>query len=214
MTNLSTWKQIILFKLLKRNFFKSLLTGLVFAVIGIGLGIFVKPATYESSGQMVQNDNNYGLINSYGQYLTSAEYKSKLQAEIDQSSWKNYSKKDDYSVSISTGTSSPFFSINIISPNPSYSIFLANHAMSLFISNIGKYLSGANVSLVNNAKKSTRVSIKRSLMAIAMTVFVVVFFLVLIISSFRQLMLGKVKSDDYLRSVVGINKIGTFDIKN
>lgn len=212
MKPVSVWKQNILYKLVKKYLLRLIAASLVIACIGVGISAILKQNTYESTSQLAQKDNNYNLINSYGQYLTFANYKNILRSEIQDSKWKNYENKEDYSVSISTGTSSPFFSIKIISDNPNYSIFLVNKTADIFTKNVGRYLSGANVSVVSHSKKASRVSIKRELAIIGGLIFIVVLVLMTVVVFYAELYSGKVKDEGFAQDILGIKKIGVINM--
>jgi len=170
------WREVSFLKILKRYFIPVFIVSVIFGLVGMFGYTKLKVTEYSSSSELVQNDNNYNLITSYKQFVESDKYRSMINAQIDQSSWKNYTHKNDYTAEIDNKTSSPFFSINISSENSNYAKFVSATAAQIFANNIGKFLSGGtNISLVQRAKTATVVSKKNDMIIAGMGIFILVF---------------------------------------
>lgn len=130
------------------------------------------------------------------------------------SKWKKSSFSSEYTISMSYGTNSTFFSVNATSPNAEYSEFLANTAMTNLMSNIGSYLTGTNISVVSPAKTATTVTSKSRSMIIGGLGALVTFIILIAITLYRSVMAGKVKSTKYLTEVLGLNELGNLTLKS
>lgn len=207
------WKQDIVIRILKKSILKLLLISLMFTTIVIFLSVVLKAPTYKASGQMVQNDNNYGLVSSYEQFVSSTGFKTSIDNRIEKSNWKNYSKKSEYDIQLSSEVNSPFFTVSAISDNGNYSKFLANAALKVLISNMGKYLAGVNISVVSNVNNYKKNSIKKFLISVGMITFVVAFVVAALISILFGLFFGTVKNEVFLSEILGLHKLGLLTIE-
>ncbi|WHQ53569.1 hypothetical protein M1857_10935 [Lactiplantibacillus plantarum] len=115
MTDSLSWKRQIFVSVVKRYIVVITLLSILFGGL-VSFGYYkVSGTKYNAESQLVQNDNNYNLIGSYNQFLSSSRFKSNLKSKINTSTWKNYSKKDNYDIALETGTNSPFFDIKVTS---------------------------------------------------------------------------------------------------
>ncbi|PRO81218.1 hypothetical protein C6Y09_06850 [Lactiplantibacillus pentosus] len=206
------WREVSFLKILKRYFIPVFIVSVIFGLVGMFGYTKLKVTEYSSSSELVQNDNNYNLITSYKQFVESDKYRSMINAQIDQSSWKNYTHKNDYTAEIDNKTSSPFFSINISSENSNYAKFVSATAAQIFVNNIGKFLSGANISLVQRAKTATVVSKKNDMIIAGMGIFILVFIISFLIIVLYSWYIGNVQSEDYLEKIIGLNKIAATNL--
>ncbi|ALC08221.1 hypothetical protein [Lactiplantibacillus plantarum] len=209
-----TWKERIILQSLKKKWIVVLLISVfVGGICAFGYGK-LKSSNYQASGELVQNDNNYNLLNSYQQFLTTGKFKASMNDSIKNSKWKKSSFSSEYTISMSYGTNSTFFSVNATSPNAEYSEFLANTAMTNLMSNIGSYLTGTNISVVSPAKTATTVTSKSRSMIIGGLGALVTFIILIAITLYRSVMAGKVKSTKYLTEVLGLNELGNLTLKS
>lgn len=207
------WREVSFLKILKRYFIPVFIVSVIFGLVGMFGYTKLKVTEYSSSSELVQNDNNYNLITSYKQFVESDKYRSMINAQIDQSSWKNYTHKNDYTAEIDNKTSSPFFSINISSENSNYAKFVSATAAQIFVNNIGKFLSGGtNISLVQRAKTATVVSKKNDMIIAGMGIFILVFIISFLIIVLYSWYIGNVQSEDYLEKIIGLNKIAATNL--
>ncbi|MCT4451606.1 hypothetical protein [Lactiplantibacillus plantarum] len=142
-------------KMMLRFLRKYLILVLLFGLLtgGVTAAAIAKfhQTEYSSSGVLSQNDNNYAIISSYQQFVTSSKFTTVLDKTVDNGKWKHLAQKRDYQISISTSgdTNTPFFYINVVHTNKAYAQYLATVAVKLFMTNIVKYLSGANISIIS-----------------------------------------------------------------
>lgn len=85
-----------------------MLVGLIFGIASALYVVKTEPVQYESTAQLVQNDNNYDLISSYQQFIKSNKFMRLLDDKIAGSKWKG--KNIKYTLNVSqNGSNSPFF---------------------------------------------------------------------------------------------------------
>lgn len=205
--------------IIKRFCKKYLLIVVIFGILcGLvtSLAMFkLKGTEYQSTGTLIQNDNNYNLVQSYQQFIKSNKFTRLVDEQIDQSQWKNKSYKDDYSVALTAGgTTSPFFSVTVTTKDAAYAKFLTTTSMHLFIANIGKYLSGANVSIFANATNAHAASVKTKLVKAGLIAMIVGMLLATLIAVHRLIWVGKVPDASYLNDVYELKMLGTLDVSN
>ncbi|MCG0634685.1 hypothetical protein ACSKF1_04870 [Lactiplantibacillus plantarum] len=201
------------FKLLKRHLFLVALVGFLFAGILATLEIKMQNQNYKSSGELVQNDNNYALISSYQQFVESKSFLNLLDRRIDKGQWKKQNTKGSYSVELvnnnsGNNTNTPFFTINVLSKNKRYSKYVAHEAMMLLINNIGKYISGANISIVSNASNARRVNIFSAIKKKVVLAFLSGAGLTFIFIVVHYYCVGKIVDNKFVENVFGINNLG------
>ncbi|WP_345753139.1 hypothetical protein [Lactiplantibacillus pentosus] len=202
------WREVLVINFFKKNWLIILLVSLIFGV-GVSFGYDkLNQTTYESSGQLVQNDNNSGIVSSYKQFIASSLFKANMKKKINQSSWKDYSKKDAYTISLSYGYNSPFFEISAVSPDARYSRYLTNVAQNVFIGSVGNYLAGSNISIVSHSSKAEKVVSVTHLVSVGILTFLVVF-VVLSLFMLRYTMHGGViKDKDEISNIFGLKNLG------
>lgn len=193
-------------RMIKKYCIILILLGLLVGGLSTLLTIKVSTGVYESSGELVQNDNNTNIISSYEQFINSVKFKRLLKEKVMDSSWKN--KSQNYQILISTQASSPFFSLHAKSSNQQFSTFLANASMKILITNIGKYLSGTNISIVTSAKAEKNneqytKSIKNGIYA-----FIASIIIGFIWVYYSERKIGKIKDDDFISDVFSLKKLG------
>lgn len=199
------------------QFFKKFGAVLILVSILVGLASSVaylelKTPVYQSSGQLVQNDNNNNLLNSYKQFISSSKFETLMKKKIQASSWQKYKENSNYTTELSFDSNSPFFTLKVSSSNAKYSIFLANTAMEVLMSNIGRYLSGANISIVSVAKESGRAVSKSHVGMIGMIVAMLVFILLSLFMFAKEMLVGKIKNSYFIEEYYGIKNMGTISI--
>lgn len=197
--------------LLKKYLIIAVLFGIVGGLVFTYANVRKSETTYVSSGELVQNDNNYNLIASYEQFVGSKRFTSLLDSKIDKSSWKN--KQYSYDVELkSTGSrSTPFFNLQVTSKDKEFSRFVDNQAISLFNTNIGKYLSGANITLVSRASAPTVHGFQTKLVNWFMYGALVTFVVVSMLFTGKYLFLGKIKDERFIQDVFKTPSLGTID---
>lgn len=73
------WREVLVINFFKKNWLIILLVSLIFGV-GVSFGYDkLNQTTYESSGQLVQNDNNSGIVSSYKQFIASSLFKANMK---------------------------------------------------------------------------------------------------------------------------------------
>ncbi|MGA3421727.1 hypothetical protein [Lactiplantibacillus plantarum] len=212
MTDSLSWKRQIFVSVIKRYIVVITLLSILFGGL-VSFGYYkVSGTKYNAESQLVQNDNNYNLIGSYNQFLSSSRFKSNLKSKINTSTWKNYSKKDNYDIALETGTNSPFFDIKVTSSNSGYSVFLANTATKIIIQNMGQYLTGANIGLVSQAKHATINNILNRLIKFGGLGFIVAFVLFFCVAIICRLFVGTISDTTFTQESFRIKNLGTLDI--
>ncbi|WP_047999267.1 hypothetical protein [Lactiplantibacillus herbarum] len=173
---------------------------------------------YSVSSEMVQNDNNYSLVSSYSEFVQSRRFKQILTEQVNKSKWKNESKKIEYTVDVvsngSESSNTPFFNLVVTSDNVAYAKFLAQQGETQLIANIGKYLSGANISLVS---KSNKVTVKKPFSGIVKRFeygFIIAFIIIFIFKMLADLTFGNIKDEEFVSDVFGKTNFGTIEIEN
>lgn len=206
------WKEKMILNVLKKYLAAILFFSVLLAVLGVLGYAKVEHSTYSASGQLVQNDNNYGLVSSYSQFVNSSKFKRELEKKINNSSkWKSYENRNKYTLSFSADNDSPFFTIEIMSGNPNYSRFLLDSSVQVFTNNIGKYLSGTNISVISRSSKATVTDQKKSLVKIGILVWLVTFVLLSVITIVNKLLIGKMKDEEFVAEYLQIKHLGTFN---
>lgn len=219
------WEENMLFsidinkKMIVRLLKKYLVWTVLIGVLAGGIGAYLRlgfggvSTTYKSSGELVQNDNNYSLITSYQQFVKSKRFTQMIDKQVSKGNWKEKTDNTAYTVNIDTDSTSnsPFFTINVVSNNKQYSSYLTNIAMKLLMANIGKYLSGTNISIVSNASVGTANTsiteiLKNVWHGIVLGAAVSSLWFIL-----RELFIGRIKDEGYLCDVCGINNLGTIE---
>ncbi|MFC6201179.1 hypothetical protein ACFP1L_04595 [Lactiplantibacillus nangangensis] len=204
-------------KLVVRFLKKYMIIVILIGVIG-GLGsvfssLKSQGVQYVSAGHLVQNDNNYNLVTSYKQFVESSRFKTIINEKVNESAWKSTSYRDNYKVTLSPeGSTSPFFTITVVSDNPKYSKYLANEAMRLFITNIGKYLSGANTSIMSQASTSKTIDFRSSMGKTASIGVVAGLIFAVVITGIHLVWIGKIKDDKYISDMYEVKHLATISL--
>lgn len=212
MENSLSWKESIVVNVLKKYLFSLVLVSLIIGGLSVFASSFLKSTQYVATGQLVQNDNNYNLISSYSQFVNSSKFTNEMEKQINKSEWKNKKYANKYVVSVSNSSNSPFFSISVTSSSPEYAKFVTNLALKTLVGNVGKYLSGANITIVSHAKTVSQVSVKSSIAKIAVVGFVVTFILMFIIVLIIKTSVGKVKQEKMVEEIFGVKSLGTLNV--
>ncbi|MDN7061337.1 hypothetical protein [Lactiplantibacillus plantarum] len=202
------WREVLIINFFKKNGLIILLVGLIFGV-GVAFGYDkLNSATYESSGQLVQNDNNSGIVSSYKQFLASNLFSTNLKKKINQSTWKDYDKKNTYSLALTYDYNSPFFVIKATSSNAKYSQYLTNTAQNVFIGSVGNYLAGSNISIVSHGSKATKVISMTRLVSVGVLVFLIVCILMSAILLRHTVRSGVIKNENEISDIFGLKNLG------
>lgn len=202
------------------RFFKKYLFGIVLFGILVGsIGVFAKlklsPVEYTSQESLVQSDGNHGLISSYEQFVTSEKFTKVLNSEIDHGKWKNKDTRKEYEVTITQqGTSSPFFTIGVTTDDPAYTRYLTTLSSHVFMANIGKYLTGANVSVVLTASTAQKVNSLSDLIHVGLESLGIGLVVAIIWSIFHMLLVGRLTDEYYIRDIYQVGLLGTLDKSN
>lgn len=211
MKNSVSWFQMLIFHFYKRFGMILLLCSLVLGVVGAVGYKASKAPEYVSTGQLVQNDNNYNIISAYSQFVQTGRFKDALKEATEKSKWSNSNLK--YSVAITNNSNSPFFNVSVTSSNANYSNFIANQSMKILVANIGKYLSGSNISILTQARSKNK-SISLSRIALVGMVVAFIMFLVLsLIVVVNSWIVGSVKKERYIEEVTGLKNFGVLKLK-
>lgn len=205
----NNWWQNIMYHFMKKYGFTVILVSLVF---GIGGAITYKEFStpqYIATGQMSQNDNNYNIISSYNQFISTDRFKASIKSKITKPEWKRIK----YSISMTNNANSPFFNVSVRSSNAEFSKFLADETMKLLMSEIGSYLSGTNMSQLSKPKVVQENISTSKMMKIGM----VIFFGILVLLSGLIILftrfLGPIRNEKYLQDTLGIVNLGTLDLR-
>ncbi|VDG32735.1 hypothetical protein [Lactobacillus plantarum JDM1] [Lactiplantibacillus mudanjiangensis] len=206
----------LLIRILKKYLLTALLIGVLVSGIGVYASMRLQAKSYTSSGEMVQNDNNYNLISSYQQFVTSKKFLKIMDGEIAKSHWKNKTTKKDYDLTItkaaSNSSSSPFFTLNVSSDDAEYSTYLAEIGMKMLVANIGEYLSGANISILSNASVGKLNTSHKKTFMLAVIEFVIAFLIASLWMIYKELYLGKVKDEEFIADVFHLNNLGVIEM--
>jgi len=200
--------------MIKKFVFRTILISILIGVGTAYIGVLTNENTYSSSGELVQNDNNYSLIASYQQFVSSKRFNNLLNNEVQKSRWKDYSHNKNYSVEIesSGSASTPFFTLSATSSNAKYAEFLTEKSITIFVSSIGKYLSGANITVVSDASQASKKSLKPRILKWFMYGFIVTLIVSSSICIIGFLFIGKVKEDTFIENVFNEKNLGTIEI--
>lgn len=205
--------QKLVIRFLKKYLFLILLFGLLCGVGSAFVTFELQTTKYESTGTLVQNDNNYSLVQSYKQFSESSRFKKIIDNQIDKSSWKHKDYKYDYKINfVSSGTTSPFFQLTAVSENPKYAKYLATTVSQLFITDIGKYLSVSNVSIVSTATRPTLSESNMSSTKVASSGFIIGVLLAGIVSFIGLIRSGKITDTSYVEDIYGLKLLGTLGV--
>jgi len=202
------------------NLVKKILLKVILVSVCIGVGfaylkLQMNEKEYISSGELVQNDNNYNLIDPYKQFVGSNRFTNLLNDEVQDSIWKKLKSKGQYTVSIESSgeKTTPFFSLSVSSENGRYSKFLTSRAIKIFNANIGKYLSGANITIVSKAS-SARSANNGSLVVKWFSYgFLTAFIVFGVLFSLKYFFFGKIKETNFINEVFGLNNLGNIEVK-
>jgi len=202
-------------RFLKKYLVMILLIGVIGGFCSVIVSLKSQGVEYSSEGHLVQNDNNYNIISSYQQFVESSRFAKIVSGKVDSGVWKDKSYKRDYKVTLSPeGSTSPFFTITVVSSNPEFSKYLANEAMHLFVTNIGKYLSGANTAIMSNADTAKTIDFKASLGKTASAGVIAGVVLAAIVAILHLIWIGKVKDDKYIHDVYELNHLATINLQD
>ncbi|MBS0939923.1 MULTISPECIES: hypothetical protein [Lactiplantibacillus] len=201
-------------RFVKHYLVSIILFGVLCGVLGVFASLEIRGIQYKSTSTLIQNDNNYTVVKSYSQLTSSKNFTSLIKAQIDKSKWKNKSYRNDYKLSLSpAGTTSPFFTISVISKNSEYSEFLASLAAKTFTSEVDKYFSNASVSIVTdstNARLNGGISSFVKIGSIGLVAGLLIGFLYAI---YHLLYVGKVRDRDYIHDVYQLRLLGSLKSK-
>jgi len=203
----------IILRFFKKYLVMILLVGVIVGLCSAIISLRSQGVEYSSSGNLVQNDNNYNIISSYQQFVESSRFTKIVNEKVENSEWKNKSYKNDYKVSLTPDSStSPFFNMTVVSSNAEFSKYLTNEAMHLFVANVGKYLSSANTAIMSNANTAKAVDFKSSLGKTVFVWFVIGALLAAIFALLHLIWIGKVKDDRYIDDVYDLNHLATINL--
>lgn len=197
------------------RFLKKYLVALVFVSLILGSGaslLYDKlvPTEYEASSLLVQNDDNYVLVQSFSQITGSSQFKKLVNQEIAKSKWKNYAGKNDYTASLTPKSStSPFFTISVTSLSKSYTEYLTRIISRLFDKNVKSFLKSGNVSVASRTIRASEIDKTASLVKIGLGVFVLVGLVGTLVCFIRMIIGGKINDDKYIRDVFEVTYLGT-----
>ena len=199
---------------MKHYLVSIILFGVLCGVLGVFASLEIRGIQYKSTSTLIQNDNNYTVVKSYSQLTSSKNFTSLIKAQMDKSKWKNKSYRNDYKLSLSpAGTTSPFFTISVISKNSEYSEFLASLAAKTFTSEVDKYFSNASVSIVTDstyARLNGGISSFVKIGSIGLVAGLLIGFLYAI---YHLLYVGKVRDRDYIHDVYQLRLLGSLKSK-
>ncbi|KZU84975.1 hypothetical protein [Lactiplantibacillus plantarum] len=204
-------------KMMLRFLRKYLILVLLFGLLtgGVTAAAIAKfhQTEYSSSGVLSQNDNNYAIISSYQQFVTSSKFTTVLDKTVDNGKWKHLAQKRDYQISISTSgdTNTPFFYINVVHTNKAYAQYLATVAVKLFMTNIVKYLSGANISIISPVTQAKRIGSSNILIKYAFVGAGAGMIVALLYALFDMFLFGKVPDKDYIEDIYQIKMLGSLN---
>lgn len=199
-------------RLVKKYLLITILIAVLFGGLSGAATMTLKKNVYTSTGQMVQNDNNYTLIQSYKQFAASSSFTTILDKKIAASRWQESNASKNYTIAIGNNSDSPFFLVSVASPNKYFSEFLTNTAMQTLVSNLSQYLSGANVSIVSEASTGYISGYRKILIKYTIVAAILGFVLSWLIFIARELFIGKIKDEDFVEDVFEINKLGTITL--
>jgi len=203
----------IILRFFKKYLVMILLVGVIVGLCSAIISLRSQGVEYSSSGNLVQNDNNYNIISSYQQFVESSRFTKIVNEKVENSEWKNKSYKNDYKVSLTPDSStSPFFNMTVVSSNAEFSKYLTNEAMHLFVANVGKYLSSANTAIMSNANTAKAVDFKSSLGKTVFVWFVIGALLAAIFALLHLIWIGKVKDDRYIDDIYDLNHLATINL--
>ncbi|MFW2845178.1 hypothetical protein ACN6UL_16710 [Lactiplantibacillus plantarum] len=204
-------------KMMLRFLRKYLILVLLFGLLtgGVTAAAIAKfhQTEYSSSGVLSQNDNNYAIISSYQQFVTSSKFTTVLDKTVDNGKWKHLAQKRDYQISISTSgdTNTPFFYINVVHTNKAYAQYLATVAVKLFMTNIVKYLSGANITIISPVTQAKRIGSSNILIKYAFVGAGAGMIVALLYALFDMFLFGKVPDKDYIEDIYQIKMLGSLN---
>ncbi|AVK62235.1 hypothetical protein C5Z25_10825 [Lactobacillus sp. CBA3605] len=203
----------LIFRFLKKYTALIVLFGVFCALIGLFSYLKIQGIQYASTSSLVQNDNNYNLVQSYDQFTESDKFKKLLDKKIDQSSWKNKPYSKEYSVDFTAkSTTSPFFTISVTANNPTYARYLTEEASRVFTSNVGAYFSGANISVVMKSSEAKSLNMGGKLVKVGIVGFIIGVVLSFCFSLYRLILVGNITDADYVKDVYQLKKLGTLQM--
>lgn len=198
-------------RLLKKYMIIAILIGILVGGVA-SLVSYKLEDTYTSTGQMVQNDSNYSLIDSYKQFIISSKFNTLMSKQINNSKWKK--NKQSYNLNITTTSSSPFFSVSASSNDGEYAQYITDLAMKVLIVNVGKYLSGANISMVSSASIARKTDLRTHIIKVAVVAFIISTIVSFMALSIKEVFFGKIRDEAFVSDVFQLNNLGSIDISN
>lgn len=209
MNSIVGWNAKIGYRFFKKYTLIVVLVGLIFGIASALYVVKTEPVQYESTAQLVQNDNNYDLISSYQQFIKSNKFMRLLDDKIAGSKWKG--KNIKYTLNVSqNGSNSPFFSVNVKSTNGSFSNFVATQSVQLFVGNVSKYLSSANVSVLSIPSSSHEDNFKSRTAKSGVLGFIFGAFLAVVLSFLNMTIWGKVPDEKYINDMYDLKFLGVY----
>ena len=197
----------------KHYFLVIFLTGVALGLVGIFASLKIQGVKYSATSSLVQNDNNYTLVQSYTQYVQSDKFNKYMKKEIKSSKWRNKDYRNDYSITLATsGSTSPFFTLTAVSKNERYSEFLISTATGVFVKHIGQYFSSANVSVVNVKKTAGTYKLKSRLFKVGIIGFIIGAAIAFLVALRKMMFVGVIQDEMFISDVYGVKLLSSFDL--
>ncbi|MCB7178154.1 YveK family protein [Lactiplantibacillus plantarum] len=210
MKTVLNWNLSFFSRLLKKYIVIVVLLSVIVAMAGTVGVSFLKTPTYTSQVQMSQNDNNVSQITSYSQFLETDKFTTLLKNKVNKSNWK--SQAGNYIVNVSTDGNSTFFYFQATASSPKAAQYVANQVMNVFTANIGKYLSGASVTVVSKASVPTKAN-SINFEKTGLSIFGITFFLLFFFCFYKEVYTNKISDRKFISDVYGIDYLGELELK-
>lgn len=186
-------------------------------IVGLGSTFIyrqVHVSQYRASSLLVQDDNNYSLVQSYDQILESNQIHKLVGEKVSQSEWKSYGGKEDYTLSlVPKSSTSSFFTISVISKSKGFTKFLTKTVADVFVQNSRSFLKNSNVKIVSTAYTPEVISQKSSIIKVALASFIGVAAVLSVLSVYLMIWSGKIKDEEYVADMYHLDFIGTLESK-
>ncbi|WP_318766706.1 YveK family protein [Lactiplantibacillus carotarum] len=205
----------LVLRIVKKYLFIVILISLIVSGAYAFLSLKMATKTYSSVSELVQNDNNSGIISPYQQFIQSDNYKRALNEKINSAKNGAQLKNSAYKIEIvnnaANQSNTPFFSISATSKDASDAQQLNGIATNVFVNNISKYLSGSNISIVTKPSKGQLNSSKKQTTKMTTVIFLAVFVILVLLSFILETTHGKIKDSLFIRDVYQFENFGVVD---
>ncbi|CAM3215886.1 hypothetical protein [Lactiplantibacillus plajomi] len=198
----------------KRYLVVIIITGAIFAFIGMGISLITPGIKYSANSALVQNDNNYVVVRLFPNYVKSSSFEKQVKKAVGESKWRNQTYGEDYQVSASTASSTTTqVTLTVVSSKKAFSKYLITTVTKAFARNVKKSLPRANVSIMNINSKPVVFHLKVQLFKVGLIGFLLGALGAALFLLRKMVFVGAVEDNRYISDVYGIPELGSMDVE-